>query len=112
MFAAACGDDDDQAQVEGVRALPSATCEPLEFGGDGEPDVLIASDLPMQGASSERSAQMVETIRLVLEENEWQAGGTRVAYQPCDDSVAKESGTRRSASRTPAPTPRIRTWSG
>jgi branched-chain amino acid transport system substrate-binding protein len=43
----------------------------------------------MQGASSERSAQMVEAIRLVLEENEWQAGDSRVAYQPCDDSVAK-----------------------
>jgi branched-chain amino acid transport system substrate-binding protein len=80
----ACGDGDHN---EAVNALPSASCEKVEYGGDGEPDVLIASDLPAQGASRERTAQQNEAIRLVLRERNWQAGGKRVAFQACDDSI-------------------------
>ena len=80
----ACGDDDEA----GVQALPSATCGELEYGGEGEPDALVASDLPMRGASRERSEQMVEAIRIVLEQSDWTAGETRLAFQACDDSIA------------------------
>jgi branched-chain amino acid transport system substrate-binding protein len=82
----ACGGGDDEAAV---KALPSASCEKVEYGGDGEPDVLIASDLPAQGASRERTAQQVQAIRLVLDERNWRAGETRVAFQACDDSIRK-----------------------
>ena len=82
---AACGGDNDTA----VKALPSASCEKVEYGGKGEPDVLIASDLPAQGASRERTAQQVRAIRLVLDERNWRAGGKRVAFQPCDDSIER-----------------------
>ena len=68
--------------------LPDSSCAELEYGGEGDPDVLIASDLPMQGDSAERSEQMVEAIRLVLEDAEWKAGDTNVAFQACDDSIA------------------------
>jgi len=81
---AACGGGDDEAAV---KALPSASCEKVEYGGDGEPDVLIASDLPAKGASRERTAHQVRAIRLVLDERNWRAGGTRVAFQACDDSI-------------------------
>ena len=80
----ACGNGDDEATV---KALPSASCEELEYGGEGEPDVLIASDLPAQGASRERTAQQVRAIRLVLAERDWRAGEERVAFQACDDTI-------------------------
>ena len=87
---AACGgdgDDDGGGEVSGIETLPEEFCEEAEYGGEGEPDVLIASDLPMQGDSAERSTQMVEAIRLVLEQDDWKAGETNVAFQACDDSV-------------------------
>lgn len=81
---AACGGGDDEDA--GVQALPDSSCGELEFGGEGEADVLIASDLPMEGDSAERSEQMVGAIRIVLEDAEWQAGDTKVAFQACDDA--------------------------
>jgi branched-chain amino acid transport system substrate-binding protein len=84
---AACGSE--RQEVEGVTALPRAACGPVEYGGEGDPQALIASDLPMQGAASGRSEQMVEAVRLELERRNWRAGGLRVAFQPCDDSLAE-----------------------
>jgi branched-chain amino acid transport system substrate-binding protein len=72
-----------------VDPLPAASCEGLEYEGEGEPQVLIASDLPLQGASRTQTVQMVEGIRFVLERHEWKAGDIGVAYQSCDDSTAQ-----------------------
>src|SRR5215211_5915504 len=44
---------------------------------------------PLQGDSKQRSLQMNDAIRLVLEGANWQAGGTNVGFQACDDSNAK-----------------------
>ena len=99
--AASCGGDDDegaptpgQTGEEGagdnqVTALPSAACEAVEYEGDGEPDVLIATDLPMQGASRTQTVQMVEATRFVLQQRGWKAGGLDIALQVCDDSTAQ-----------------------
>jgi branched-chain amino acid transport system substrate-binding protein len=103
LTAAGCGGDDggdggeqaagtgggDEGGGGGVTELPSASCEALEFGGEGEPDVLIASDLPLQGSSRTQTVQMVEAIRFVLEQRGWKAGDTNVGYQSCDDSTAQ-----------------------
>ena len=43
----------------------------------------------MQGDSAERSRQQVEAIRIVLDERDWKAGPVAVAFQACDDSIAK-----------------------
>jgi branched-chain amino acid transport system substrate-binding protein len=89
---AACGDDSDDAGSSGDSTGPQAlagACAEIEYGGEGEPDALIASDLPMQGDSAERSEQMVEAIRLALEESDWSAGDVSVGFQACDDSIAK-----------------------
>src|SRR6266511_4178095 len=90
---AACGNDEDEttAPVDtttAVKALPSP-CADVEYEGEGEPDALIASDLPMQGDSAERSEEMVEAIRLALDDADWRGGDTNVAFQACDDSIAK-----------------------
>jgi branched-chain amino acid transport system substrate-binding protein len=101
LVAAGCGGDDDDegagagdtaAQSDGgggVKALPSSSCTAVEFEGEGEPDVLIASDLPMQGSSRTQTVQMVKAIRYVLDQHKWKAGDLNVGYQVCDDSTAQ-----------------------
>lgn len=103
LLAAGCGGDDNETtdttgtttgETTGgpsgnVSALPSSSCRALEYGGEGDPDVLIASDLPRQGGSRLQTTQMVGAIRLLLEERGWKAGKYNVAYQDCDDSTAQ-----------------------
>jgi branched-chain amino acid transport system substrate-binding protein len=73
----------------GATPVASKACGPIQYGGAGEPDALIVSDLPLRGDSKERSTQMNDAIRLVLEGTGWQAGGTAVGFQACDDSSPK-----------------------
>ena len=102
--AVGCGGDDDDGEVAGTAAtedgggleglpdvseLPSASCTAIEFEGEGEPDVLIASDLPLQGSARTQTLQMVGAIRQVLADNNWKAGEANVGYQSCDDSTAQ-----------------------
>jgi branched-chain amino acid transport system substrate-binding protein len=85
LVASGCGGGDDG----GVTALPASSCTDVEFGGEGDPDILIASDLPMQGADRVQTLQMADAIRFVLDQREWKAGDLNVAYQMCDDSTAQ-----------------------
>lgn len=71
-----------------LKALPASSCGPLEYGGRGAPNVLIASDLPLQGASRRQMTAMNDAIRLVLRHNHWRADSVNVAFQACDDSTA------------------------
>jgi len=95
LVAAGCGGDDDDeggGGAEGggnVEALPASSCTGIEFKGDGDPDVLIVSDLPLQGSSRTQTVQMVKAIRYVLDQREWKAGDLNVGYQVCDDSTAQ-----------------------
>ena len=102
LVAAGCGGDDDDegagagdttAQSDGggggVKALPSSSCTAVEFEGEGEPDVLITSDLPMQGSSRTQTVQMVKAVRYILDKNNWKAGDLNVGYQVCDDATAQ-----------------------
>ena len=97
---AACGGDDPGPTAgpgteggEGSRLpvveqpLPSSMCADLEYEGEGEPNVLVASDLPMQGSSRTQTVQMVEAVRFVLAERGWKAGDVNVAFQACDDAT-------------------------
>ena len=40
-----------------MSALPASACGPLYYEGEGEPDALIASDLPLQGARGGRTSR-------------------------------------------------------
>jgi branched-chain amino acid transport system substrate-binding protein len=86
LTVAACGGDDDDGGE--VTALPSASCGPIREG-DEAPDVLIASDLPLQGANRALTTEMADAIEHVLEQREWKAGDLTVGYQSCDDSTAQ-----------------------
>ena len=87
LTAAACGGDDDGGGAE-VTALPSASCGPIRQGEE-EPDALIASDLPLQGANRALTTEMADAIEFVLEQRDWKAGDLTIGYQSCDDSTAQ-----------------------
>lgn len=72
-----------------VTPVGSSACGPLQFGEQGTPEAIVVSDLPLQGDSKQRSAQMNDAIRLVLEGANWQAGEVKVGFQACDDSSAE-----------------------
>jgi branched-chain amino acid transport system substrate-binding protein len=75
-------------EVAGVRPFPASTCEPV-LAGAGESDVLVVSDLPLQGGVRVTTTQMAQAIAFVLREHRFRAGRFRVAYQSCDDSVGR-----------------------
>jgi branched-chain amino acid transport system substrate-binding protein len=68
------------------ETLPTSACGPV-VAGTGRPDVLIASDLPLQAGDLLRV--MVDAIRFVLSERNFRAGPHTVGYQSCDDSTAQ-----------------------
>lgn len=73
----------------GATAVSLKACGPIQYGGNGKPDALIVSDLPLDGDSRERSLQMNTAIELVLKGAGWAAGSTTVGFQACDDSSPK-----------------------
>jgi branched-chain amino acid transport system substrate-binding protein len=83
------GGNDSLAADAGVTAVGSSSCGAVQYGGSGPAQALIVSDLPLQGDSRQRSLQMNDAIRLVLEGGHWRAGTRNVAFQACDDSNAK-----------------------
>ena len=80
---------DTTATVATGPTVAAKTCGSVQYGGQGKPDALIVSDLPLRGDSAERSRQQVEAIRLVLAQRGWKAGSTTVGFISCDDSIAK-----------------------
>jgi branched-chain amino acid transport system substrate-binding protein len=100
LVAAGCGGDDGGgggtgatdtggAPAGAVEELPASSCGPLEYEGEGEPNALIVSDLPLQGGSRTQTLQMNDAIRFVLGENNWKVGDVNLAFQACDDATAQ-----------------------
>ena len=90
FVAVGCGGGDGGGDGGGgASALPSATCSDIYYEGEGEPDVLIASDLPLQGANRALTTEMTEAIKLILRERKFKAGDLNVGYQSCDDATAQ-----------------------
>jgi branched-chain amino acid transport system substrate-binding protein len=91
LVAAGCGGDGDDGGGGGgsVSALPASSCGPLQYKGEGDPDYLIASDLPLQGSSRTQTTQMNQAIAYELEQRDWKAGDYNVAFQACDDASAQ-----------------------
>src|SRR6187402_2900637 len=86
FVAAGCGGGGGGGAPE---ALPSSSCTAIEYKGDGDPDYIIASDLPLQGSSRTQTEQMVAAIRYQLEQQDWKAGDYNIGYQSCDDATAQ-----------------------
>jgi branched-chain amino acid transport system substrate-binding protein len=94
LAVSACGGDDDEGDGGGggaagdVTPLPSASCGPIRKGEE-EPQALIASDFPLQGANRSLTTEMADAIEFVLDQNDWKAGDVVLGYQSCDDSTAQ-----------------------
>jgi branched-chain amino acid transport system substrate-binding protein len=82
------------AHSTGATPLPSATCSAIQ-NPDG--DLLVASDLPLQGSGRSQTIQMTKAIAFEFNAVGWKAGNYTLAYQSCDDSTAQagkwDSGT-------------------
>jgi branched-chain amino acid transport system substrate-binding protein len=85
LVASGCGGGDGGE----VTALPSSSCTALEYEGEGDPDYLVATDLPMQGSSRTQTEQIVAAVKYELEQREWKAGDYNIAFQACDDATAQ-----------------------
>jgi DNA-binding SARP family transcriptional activator/ABC-type branched-subunit amino acid transport system substrate-binding protein/streptogramin lyase len=70
--------------------LPAPDCSPVESGGR-KPDLLVVSDLPLQGPSV--AATLADSVRFVLRSRGFRAGKYTVGYQSCDDSTARSQGS-------------------
>ena len=92
---------DDGGEAPEVRC-PSSSCTAVEYEGDGDPDVLIASDLPLQGPRARETLQIDDAIRQVL---------TTASRRPATTPSASRPATtlpRRPATGTPASARRTR----
>ena len=82
--ASACSTEDPASPVA------ASSCGPLRYEGDGEPDVIVVSDLPLRGVGARTTKRMVDAIELVIRERQFRAGKYRVGYQSCNDTVGDE----------------------
>jgi branched-chain amino acid transport system substrate-binding protein len=77
------------AEPVGERAavLPEPECAP-PLAGSQRPDLIIASDLPLQGGLLQ-TEPIASAITYVLGQHRFRAGRYRIGYQSCDDSTAQ-----------------------
>ena len=88
LLAAGCGGSGGGSGGN-VSALPASSCSDIYYQGDGDPDYLISSDLPLQGSGRTQTVQMTEAIKFILKQDDFKAGKYKVGYQSCDDSTAQ-----------------------
>jgi branched-chain amino acid transport system substrate-binding protein len=70
----------------GATPLPASSCEAIQ---NSSGQILVASDLPRQGAQRTQSSQMTRAIKFIFTRHGWKAGKYSLAYQSCDDSTAQ-----------------------
>jgi branched-chain amino acid transport system substrate-binding protein len=88
LLAAGCGGGGG-SNGGNVTALPASSCSDIYYEGDGDPDYIIASDLPLQGSGRTQTVQMTEAIKFILKQKDFKAGDYKIGYQSCDDATAQ-----------------------
>lgn len=66
--------------------LPASSCSAIQ---NPSGNLLIASDLPLQGSGRTQTSQMTRAIKFIFAQHGWKAGKYTIAYQSCDDSTAQ-----------------------
>ncbi len=74
-----------------VKALPEAKCGALVYG-PGRPDLVVVSDLPLQGFPHVATQTMAAAVSFVLQQRRFRAGKYTVGYRSCDDSTPQAGG--------------------
>lgn len=72
-----------------LPAAPAPACGPVVFNGAGEPQLLLASDLPLERGAREQTAQMAKAIAYVLQRHGFEAGRFTLGYRSCDDAAGR-----------------------
>jgi branched-chain amino acid transport system substrate-binding protein len=81
-LAAGCGGDD--------HTVTASSCGRVLYEGEGAPDVVVVSELPLRTFLAPETRPMVDAIELVLRRRGFRAGAYRVGYQSCNDAVGQE----------------------
>lgn len=71
-----------------VAALPAPPCGAVTTGPGGDPDLLIAADLPMRKQLG-TTLPMSQAVAFVLRQHHFRAGRFRLGLQSCDDATAR-----------------------
>jgi branched-chain amino acid transport system substrate-binding protein len=66
--------------------LPASSCTAIQ---NGSGQILVASDLPLEGSGRTQTEQMTRAIKFILAQHHWKAGKYTLAYQSCDDATAQ-----------------------
>ncbi|MEI6541777.1 MAG: hypothetical protein WCO86_19970 [Planctomycetota bacterium] len=74
------------AHSSGATPLPASSCSAIQ---NPSGSLLVASDLPLQGAGRTQTIQMTKAIAYVFGQAKWKAGKYSIAYQSCDDATAQ-----------------------
>jgi len=70
----------------GATPLPASSCSAIQ---NGSGQILVASDLPLEGSGRAQTSQMTRAIKFVFSQHGWKAGKYSLAYQSCDDATAQ-----------------------
>ena len=62
-------------------------------GQDAPTELIVSTDLPLQGPMRGYVSPMVDAIRFVLERRDFKAGRYSVGYRSCDNATAQAGGT-------------------
>jgi len=90
LLAAGCGGGGGGGNGGNVSALPASSCSDIYYEGDGDPDYIISSDLPLQGSGRTQTVQMTQAIKFILKQQNFKAGDYKIGYQSCDDATAQQ----------------------
>jgi branched-chain amino acid transport system substrate-binding protein len=66
--------------------LPASSCSAIQ---NGSGQILVASDLPLEGSGRTQTEQMTRAIKFIFNQHGWKAGKYSIAYQSCDDATAQ-----------------------
>jgi DNA-binding beta-propeller fold protein YncE len=75
-----------------VKARPQASCGALASDGRSSPDLVIVSDLPLQGFPHIETQAMAAAAAFVVKQRRFKAGKYTVGYRSCDDSTPQAGG--------------------
>jgi branched-chain amino acid transport system substrate-binding protein len=70
----------------GATPLPASSFPAIQ---NASGNLLIASDLPLQGSGRTQTLQMTRAIKFIFQQHNWKAGKYTLAYQSCDDATAQ-----------------------
>lgn len=88
LTSAACGGNDQESNIPPARPVESSACAPVTYGGEGRPDLLIATSTALQGEYRGHGIQVSQALKMVLAERGWRAGDYSVGLQICDEVAA------------------------